>query len=204
MRKVRVACAGPPAVALACALLLGAASAAAEPGPVGPSERGWVDRARRPVPETEQRRAVQDFCASLVVSQDPRFLATWSRPSEVFGYEGTESVHAGAYVLAIVMFANPAADASGAAHLRADFTLLRPDGSLYGESKDLVAWDGPPPARNMLELTRKYLRVRIEPDDPLGTYSVEATLHDRVSGRTLTLRAPLEVQPPPARPPASR
>jgi hypothetical protein len=187
-----------------CAVLcLGPSVGGADPGPVGPSDRGWVDRARKPVPETERRRAVQDFCASLVVSQDPRFLDSWDRPSEVFAYEGIETVHPGAYVLAIVMFANPALDAAGAAHLRADFALLKPDGSLYGESKGLVAWDGPAPGRNLLELTRKYLRLRIEPDDPLGTYSVEATLHDTVSGHVLTLRAPLEVEAPPAPPPAS-
>ena len=177
---------------LVCLLALESGStASSEPEPVGPSKAGWVNHERKSVPDTERRRSVGAFCASLLITDDPNIFANWDKPSESFAYQGIESIRKGAFFIAVVAFANPSVDASGNARLVADFSLLRPDGSLYGEMKDLQAWDGPPPKENILELTTKYLKGRLEPTDPLGTYQVVATIQDQVSGKKLELRAPL-------------
>lgn len=179
---------------LACLLGLAAGPAAGEEGPVGPSDSGWVDRARKPVPDAEHRRSVGPFCALLLISDDPKLFERWGQPSEVFSYQGITRVRKGATFVAVVAFANPGVDASGNARLVADLALLRPDGSSYGGIEDVVAWQGPPAPKDVLELTTKYLMARIEPGDPLGTYEVVATIRDEVSGRALTLKAPLRVE----------
>ena len=165
--------------------------AIAEPKPVGPSESGWVDKERMPVGDTERRKAIGALCAQLLIVSDPAFLKKWDRPAEVFAYEGVDQVRRGQYFTIIVAFANPALDPSGSARLVVDYTLRKPDGSLYGEMRGLPAWNGSPPKPNILELSQKYLVARIESTDPLGLYRVEATLLDSVSGKKISLEAPL-------------
>lgn len=185
---------------LVCLLAVENGTASSEPEPVGPSKAGWVNHARKSVPDTERRRSVGAFCASLLITDDPNIFANWDKRSEVFAYQGIDSIEKGAFFVAVVAFANPSVDAAGNAHLVADFSLLRPDGSLYGEMKDMQAWDGPPPKENILELTTKYLKGRLEPGDPLGTYQVVATIQDQVSGKKLELRAPLLGEPSASQP----
>jgi hypothetical protein len=180
--------------AVASLVVFVTSTAYGEPEPVGPSENGWVNRAREPVSDTESRRSKGAFCVRLLVIDDPEFFKKWEKPSEVFIFDGVKSIRQGSFFLSIVAFANPAVDSAGNAHLVGDFSLFKPDGSLYGEMKGVSAWEGPPPTKNKLELTTKYLMGKLEPEDPLGTYQVEATIYDQVSGDSLRLRTSLVVE----------
>lgn len=181
----------PGAVILLLALASGAP--AADVGPVGPSQNGWVTTDGSPAPIETQRASSGAFCAELLVVTDPRFLQDWQRETKVFKYSSAAAVPKGRPFIAIVMFANAGAGAEGRARLKVDYVIRKPNGEVYGELLDRNGGNGAAPKENILELAIDYLMVRIEPADPLGVYTLEATLRDEVSGKTLRLSRSLAV-----------
>ena len=76
-----------------------------------------------------------------------------------------------------------------------DFQVLSPDGSIYGEHKGTRMWEGPAARKSLVLLSRGHLQVRIEPNDPYGTYIFTAKINDLGLTEPLELKQPFEVVP---------
>jgi hypothetical protein len=72
----------------------------------------------------------------------------------------------------------------------------KPDGSPYDAEEDADLWSQkPPPPKGELQLSVGAIGVRIEPNDPSGTYSVRARVVDKVSHATVELTRTFVVDP---------
>lgn len=78
---------------------------------------------------------------------------------------------------------------------KADFKALSPDGSVYGEHNGNDVWPQPSMKPNVVLLSQASLQVRIEPSDPLGTYTVLAGLRSPSAKGAFQLKQRFEVGP---------
>jgi len=172
---------------------------APNPGrPWGPSESGWRTIDGEAVPDTAFRKSQGAFCAELLLISDPDFFEKWDRPSHIFEFHSIDRVARGEWFVAIVAFANPSVDADRNPSLMLDMQIIRPDDRVKGGIRGANAWEGPPlpdDFDNRLELTTKYLLFRVEDDDPLGLYRVEATLKDALSNASLSMIRTITIDP---------
>lgn len=154
------------------------------------------------VPDEPWRRSVNGFQAMLVVTNKPdAFFEAWNKsPSPDYKPEilTTSEARRGDTAVAVVFFTKCLADQSGNCNSEVDFKLLRPDGSVYAEYKGaelLKGRSGLP--EGALQLGVANLRFRVEFDDPLGDYRIEAVVRDKFAGIEVPLVQVLKVLPTP-------
>jgi hypothetical protein len=78
---------------------------------------------------------------------------------------------------AFILFIGCKTDTHGICDSEVDYTIHRPDGSIYDERKGQPLWKEVSPAPN-LQLSRGSLEFRIGKDEPSGKYKVEARVSD--------------------------
>ena len=134
----------------------------------------------KPIADTDTQKARDGFGAMLLLIDDPKFFEDWKKPEPPRLTTVTNATRM-VPIHATVIFAGAARNKNGEANVTCDVTIRKPDGSVYGQRKGLVATDGPGTlSPTTLQLARERLAVRIEPHDPSGTYRVEVTVRDKV------------------------
>ena len=130
------------------------------------------------------------FSAMLLLSDEPDdVLRTWATPSAAVPIKTADTIARGVPIVAFVFFTGCRPDESGLCNASADFTILKPDGSVYASFSDLDLWKRrPAPPDGMLRLSAEYVGVVIESEDPLGEYEVQVSVHDLNADTTLELR----------------
>jgi hypothetical protein len=136
------------------------------------------------VPEKKSR-----FSAILLLSDEPAdVLRSWSSPDAAIPVHRTDTITRGVPIVAFVFFWGCQPDERGLCNASADFTILKPDGSVYESFSDRDLWKGKPaPPDGTFRLSAEYVGVVIEPQDPLGCYEFRVTVHDHNAGTTLEL-----------------
>ncbi|MBV9657932.1 MAG: hypothetical protein JO295_07460, partial [Verrucomicrobia bacterium] len=157
------------------------------------------------------------FCAQLWLVAERTFFATAAR-GQLPAFRPVRNATRGHQFFAAILFANCAPDPRGAASVNYDVTVRRPDGTLYGQSKSLVGCQGPlvarptaansspslsaaespppvatPAAAPALQLGRDYLGILLGDNDPVGVYTVEALVRDRIGDTELALKTTFTV-----------
>jgi hypothetical protein len=147
--------------------LCGAASAMAQ----------WK-KGDEPVPDTPDRKSVRGFGGHLLIVADPRkFIEDWQKP-EMPHIPKVDETKRGELLGAVVLFAGCTTDAQGKCNAEVDYAIYKPDGKLLAEHKNQPLWkEAAPPAPN-IQLSRAILGIRLEDKDPLGEYTVKATVSD--------------------------
>ncbi|MGH9749069.1 MAG: hypothetical protein ACRD6R_03995 [Candidatus Polarisedimenticolia bacterium] len=151
------------------------------------------------MPDTTWRKSAGRFGAMILLTDNPEeFLEQWNRPAAP-GYKPqlrtTTATRRGGNVAAIIMFRGCKPDANGNCDAEVDFRLLRPDKTLYGEQKQAELWKGKPaPPGDYLQVGLGIFGIRVEPDDPFGTYTFEATVRDRLAKMQVVLTTELRVE----------
>jgi hypothetical protein len=127
--------------------------------------------------------------AKLVLSDEPdELLSDWATGTPRVPVRSTESIPRGAPIVAFVFFTGCRPNPRGLCNASVDFTILRPDGSVYESFSDRDLWKRKhAPPRGAQQMAAEYVGVVIEPDDPLGSYEVHASVHDLNAGTTLEL-----------------
>jgi hypothetical protein len=136
-------------------------------------------RKDKPVGDVKDRTNVNGFGARLVVVENPRqFIKEWLKPEipKIKRWSATE-MRRGDSLGAFILFIGCKTDAHGICDSEVDYTIHRPDGSIYDERKGQPLWKEVSPAPN-LQLSRGSLEFRIGKDEPSGKYKVEARVSD--------------------------
>jgi len=158
-----------------------------------PANAQWNEDGK-PAPDTPARQAKGGFGAMLVLTDEPKkLMADWESPPENMPVmRTTERVGRNKVVVAFVVFTG-CRPRNGVCDSSVDFSAYRPDGSLYGEQADGELWRGKaPPADKQLQLSIGGFGLRIEPEDPLGRYTIKARVRDNVAGTMLELVTTVE------------
>jgi hypothetical protein len=145
-----------------------------------------------PVQDREWRKSHKEFGAMMLLSSKPEeFLEAWDKsPSPDYGpkIETTETVSRGEPIVAFILFAGCRANEAGHCVSTTEFKVLKPDGTEYAALEPSELWTNkePPPGK-AVQLGLAYIGVVIEPEDPLGLYTVKANVCDQVADRCLML-----------------
>lgn len=151
-----------------------------------------------PVPDQTWRKSDGDFGVMLVLTDKPgEFFAAWEKPTSGVSMSEALTASRGAPIMGVVLFTGCAVNKSGDCDATVTYTVLKPDGTIYGDAPEGELWIGKrPPARNELQLSIGNMGVRIEPGDPLGRYTMRAEVRDRIAGKTLRLERTFDVVEP--------
>lgn len=148
----------------------------------------------RPLPPDPSRAARGDFAVMMLVTPDAEaFFAEWQKPGPP-NVATTGRIVRDRPVFAMLVFSGCRAGADGNCRVSAEFRMKRPDGTPYGQVHRGVAWNGPPPPGRNLQLSMSSLGFKLDPPDPLGRYTITATLTDEIAGEALTVEQQIEAQ----------
>lgn len=151
-----------------------------------------------PIADDAARKSSGDFGAQLFLTQDPQgFWEQWDRPPDPKNPPRIVTADSGCrgdVVMGVVLFSGCKADEEGECRSLVDFKVLRPDGSVYADLPGGELWNRPAMPTGYLQASVGNVAFRVEPDDPFGTYTIQATARDSVAGLALKLEAPFTVK----------
>ena len=148
----------------------------------------------KPIADSDARKTKAGFGAEMALTTDLQFYEEWKKPDPPV-IDEVKTVMRSVAFDTILIFVDPGTDKSGTANVTADITVRKPDGSVYAQQKDVVAWSGKYSAvPHILELSQSSMHVRIDPGDPLGAYTVEVVVKDHNKNVELPLKTSIEVK----------
>ena len=154
-----------------------------------PAFAQWSDKEGHDLPADTARARSGDFSGMLLVTPDADWKQKWDTPPDTTpNFRSTDTVAVGDKVTVLTFFSGPSADAAGLVNIRCDLRVLRPDGSVSTDVKDVECYHG----KLQGVVTNVYLaapsiEVLAEPGDQRGLWRVEITLRDVVAGVTMPL-----------------
>lgn len=147
----------------------------------------------KPVSDSADRKSVSGFGAHLLIVEDPRaFIEEWQKP-ETPKINPASEVKRGILVGALVLFAACKPDPQGLCNAEVDYTVYKPDGTIYAEHKQQPLWKEAAPPAGIIQLSRAILGMRMEPNDPDGDYKVKAKVTDLNAQISLELETKFRV-----------
>lgn len=157
----------------------------------------WMDpQTSKPLPDLDWRKTVEGLGGMLVLTKDYEgFMKQWTQggESKVPEFHPAAGATKGDSVTAMVFFSG-CADTGQTCELVVDFKVLKPDGSPYGAIPKVAAFNGKITKRNVVMLSRATMRLKIEPKDPVGAYTLIATLRQPNAKRSMELKQVLWVE----------
>ena len=162
---------------------------------INPNEVTKLRRLVRDVASnTDNIRSSGNFGAQLWLTANGDFAQDWKKPEEPT-IDPVEIALRGTPIFTVVIFYGEGRTAAGLGNISYDITILRPDGTVYNRRDALVGYQNLAPTdERELQLGRNYVSINIGPDDPAGTYTISATVHDNVSRVDLPLKSTFVVQ----------
>jgi hypothetical protein len=156
----------------------------------------WLGANGEPAGDTDSRKSANGFGGWVAATSDADWLERWQRPANG-GPTLTESksVRRGEKLTILIFVLNPAPDAQNQANVRCDLRVTRPDGSHPVDAADVTCLQG--------ELTGPPGGIRIagpiinfvgEPNDLVGSWTVDVSLKDAVRDTTLALKTSFELK----------
>ncbi len=151
----------------------------------------WVDKSGKAIPDSLSRKSSKNFIAQLVLTDnEPKLLKNWNTPSKDVFTPTANTIEKGKILSGFIIFGGCATDTLGNCDLVVRYKIYQPDGKVYSDLSLMEVWSGKPvPPHKSLGLGVGYLRVIIEPDEPLGQYRVDAKVTDRRGGDSVKLSA---------------
>ncbi len=156
-----------------------------------PARAGWVDEQGNTIPDSDHRKSVGALAAQLVITgNEPQLLKNWRTPTRSVELPTSDEFERNKIITTFVVFGGCATDADGHCDLKMQITVYQPDGEVYARLPVMEVWSGKPaPPGKRLGLSAEYVRVIIEPDEPLGKYQINAKIMDNISGGGMVLRS---------------
>src|SRR5258708_2789447 len=131
-----------------------------------------------PLGDAPDRKAVNGFGGHLIVVENPRaFIQEWMKP-ETPKIKSATDVKRGDSIGAFVLFAGCKPDSQGICKSEVDYTVYKPDGTIFAERKSLPLWDLQAPPAPIIQLGKAILAFQLRENDPEGEYKVKAKVSD--------------------------
>ena len=144
--------------------------------------------------DAPDRKVVGGFGVHLLVVEKPQeFIEEWKKP-EMPKIRDTNKATKGEYYGVIVLFAGCKPDQLRTCNAEVDYTIYKPDGTLYAERKDQPLWKSQAPPAQNIQLGEAILAVRFEKSDPLGEYKVKARVRDLNADISIDLETKIQLK----------
>jgi len=150
---------------------------------------GWIDKQGNQIPNSESMKSAKNFIAQLVVTDnEAQALKNWGTPSESVHFPVANKIEKGKIITAFIVFGGCTTDTEGNCNLRMQMKVYKPNGSIYSNLPVMEVWSNKPvPPNRSLGLGVDYMRVIIEPHDPLGKYRIDTKIIDNNSKEEMIL-----------------
>jgi hypothetical protein len=149
------------------------------------------------MPDTKSSKSSGVTGASLVLTGDAAsFIKEWTSSPESHAPRVPRlgPVRRGDSVWALVFFTGCGTEKT-ICDASVDFTVLKPDGSVYSEQPGNKVSTQPSGKPGIIYLSQSYLQIRIEPQDSLGKYRVSALFKQGAGNSPIQLESEFEVLP---------
>ena len=115
-----------------------------------------------------------------VTDKGNELFNNWDRPTgKDFSVGQIKVAPRGKFLSAVILFRACKPDSSGNCNAVVDIVAYDPTGRVYGELRRRELWQQKPaPAPGYTQLSRTYMGIVIEPNDPPGTYRITAVARD--------------------------
>lgn len=154
--------------------------------PSYPGESVWLDNGK-PTEETENAKSKDGFGAQLWLTSDENFLEKWNKPENP-KLAITKRAHRNKPVCVIILFINPSVDEKKECNIVGDILIHQPDGKVYEDIKDFKIWQNrPAPPKDYMQLAESDIGIVIEDKDPLGAYTIDVLVRDRIKNISIPL-----------------
>jgi hypothetical protein len=130
----------------------------------------------------------------LVTDDSEGFWRAWDGPTPP-NLPTTDRTVRGRPVNAMIIFFGCMAGADGNCDVTAQFVFLKPDGSPYGEMLSGPVWRGRPAPGANLQLSESSVGLIVEPEDPIGVWTIRAMVTDNVRRSTISVEQDVTVEP---------
>lgn len=148
----------------------------------------------KPQPDSDDRKSLNGFGANLLVLKNPRdVIKEWQKP-ETPHFDPANNVKRGEAIGVFVFFAGCKKDRQGNCNTEVDYTVYKPDGSLYAERKAQTLWKEEAPPPPIIQMGRAILAFAAGQTDPLGEYKVKAKVSDLTAGTSFELTTNFNVK----------
>lgn len=143
--------------------------------------------------DSPDRKSSAGFGAHLVVLKDPQtFIQEWIKPETPKITPATETRPG--ETLGIVIFFAGCKEARDLCNSEVDYTIYRPDGSIFVERKSQPLWKEAAPPKSNIQLGRAILSFAFPKGQPLGKYRITAKVRDNNADITLNLETQLDLK----------
>ena len=147
---------------------------------------------RTPAPDTAHQASSGDFGAMLLITNKPDdFFEQWNQhasPTYKPNISTTNEAKRGDVVMAVILFSGCSANNNGNCVSTVTYKVYKPDGSLYTEPQKGELWSNKPAIpKGSMQLSVGNLGFKVEVDDQVGVYRIEAVVQDIISNKQVKL-----------------
>ena len=116
----------------------------------------------------------------IVTAKGDELFNSWDRPTgKPFSVVPVKVAQRGEFLSAVMLFRGCRPDTAGNCNVEMDITAFDPNGRVYGTMPKEELWQAKPaPSPGFTQLSRSYMGIVIEPNDPSGTYRVNVVARD--------------------------
>lgn len=140
----------------------------------------WMINGKDEVDNGENVKEKEGLGTMLWLIKPNDFFEKWDTP-ETPKLEVTKEVKRNVPISAVVLFVNPGVNDEGKCDLVYDMIIRKPDGTVYADLKDLEGLQNKSASlKNSIQLAVQNVGIMIEDKDPLGKYTVDAVVKDKV------------------------
>lgn len=174
---------------LAITVAMGASTSTGE-------EMGWRDEKGQLVKNTDDRKAISGFGASVIITTDADWEKKWNTPAaNTPTFTTAEKLKIGEQGTILIFFANPEPDSNGSIDVTCDIKIVRPDGSTT-ENAGLNGFKGRlNGSPENTYLTESIIRFVGEQSDPLGEWVIDISVRDNIRQVAVPLRLQFSLLP---------
>lgn len=143
--------------------------------------------------DSPDRKSLNGFGAHLVAVKNPRdFIQQWLKP-EPPKLKSATMAEPGESLGILVFFAG-CKEVNGVCNSEVDYTIHKPDGSIFDERKAQPLWKEPAPPKPNIQLGRAILAFTFRKGQPSGKYKIMAKVRDMNADISFDLETQLELK----------
>lgn len=139
------------------------------------------------------RKSLDGFGVHLIAVEDPRaFIQEWLKPQQP-KIETAKKIKVGEPLGIIVLFAG-CKEVSGSCDAEVDYTLYKPDGSVFVKRLRQPLWKESAPPKPNIQLGRAILAFQFQKGQPKGQYKIKANVRDLNANVSIDLETQVELK----------
>ena len=130
----------------------------------------------------------------IITDESQQLFAGWTaEPARRYSAWSVERTARDKALAGVMLFSGCRADAEGNCWASVTYVLYDPRGRIHGRIESAELWRGRA-APERPELAADYMAIVVKPEDPSGTYRMEAEVTDLISGQRLVVGRSFDVQ----------